>query len=37
MIAGRTDVGRTTAWLLEMNSEDRVELRRTLIDLGEWP
>ena len=37
MIAGRTDVGRTTAWLLEMNSEDRVELRRTLIELGEWP
>lgn len=37
MIVGRTDVGRTTAWLLEMNGEDRVELRRTLIELGEWP
>ena len=36
-IVGRTNVGRTTAWLLEMNSEDRVELRRTLIELGEWP
>jgi hypothetical protein len=37
VIAGRTDVGRTTAWLLEMNGEDRVELRATLIELDEWP
>ena len=37
MIAGVTDIGRTTAWLLEMNSDDRVELRGTLIELREWP
>ncbi len=30
-------IGRTTAWLLEMNSDDRLELRETLIELGEWP
>jgi hypothetical protein len=36
-IVGTTDIGRTTTWLLEMNSEDRLELRLTLIELGEWP
>lgn len=36
-VAGRTIVGRTTAWLLQMNSEERVELRSVLITLGEWP
>jgi hypothetical protein len=35
-IVGRTPVGRTTAWLLQMNIEERVELRRVLIALGEW-
>jgi hypothetical protein len=34
-IIGVGDVGRTTAWLLEMNSDERLELRATLIDLGE--
>ena len=36
-ILGRTAIGRTTAWLLEVNSDDRVELRATLLELGEWP
>ena len=36
-IIGITAVGRTTAWLMEMNSDDRVDLRATLIELGEWP
>lgn len=35
MIKGRTPIGRTTAWLLQMNSEDRLELRRVLLALGE--
>jgi len=34
-IVGRTPVGRTTAWLLQMNSEERIELRRLLRQLGE--
>ena len=36
-LVGRTPVGRTTAWLLQMNSAERVELRSVLIALGEWP
>ena len=36
-ITGTTAIGRTTAWLLEMNSDDRLALRETLIELGEWP
>ncbi len=35
-IAGRTAAGRTTAWLLQMNSAERVELRSVLMALGEW-
>ena len=35
-ITGLTDVGRTTAWVLQMNADDRVELRAILIELGEW-
>jgi hypothetical protein len=34
-IVGRTAVGRTTAWLLQMNTEERVELRTVLLELGE--
>ena len=34
VVAGKTATGRTTAWLLAMNSEERVELRRWLIILG---
>jgi hypothetical protein len=34
-IAGRTSVGRTTVWLLQMNAADRVELRSVLLELGE--
>jgi hypothetical protein len=34
-IVGKTEIGRTTAWLLQMNSEERLELRRVLFALGE--
>ena len=34
-IAGKTSLGRTTAWLLQMNSEARLELRRLLLATGE--
>jgi HNH endonuclease len=34
-IAGRTAIGRTTAWVLQMNSEERLDLRRLLLALGE--
>lgn len=33
-IIGKTPVGRTTAWLLEMNSGDRLRLRRLMLRLG---
>jgi len=36
-IRGITDIGRTTVWLLEMNDEDRQELRTFLQEAGEWP
>lgn len=35
-IAGRTSVGRTTAWLLEMNAEIVVHLRTSLLLEGRW-
>ena len=34
-ILGISAMGRTTAWLLQMNSEERIELRRVLMELGE--
>ena len=34
-IAGLSAIGRTTAWLLRMNSPRRLELRRILIELEE--
>jgi hypothetical protein len=34
-ISGTSASGRTTAWLLQMNSEERLELRRLIRDLGE--
>lgn len=33
-IVGLTAVGRTTSWVLQMNSDDRVELRSILLELG---
>ena len=33
-IVGKTPVGRTTAWLLEMNTGDRLRLRQQLVRLG---
>jgi 5-methylcytosine-specific restriction endonuclease McrA len=35
LVAGISAIGRTTAWLLRMNSPQRLELRRVLIELGE--
>lgn len=34
-IVGLTAIRRTTAWVLQMNSEDRLELRRVILELGE--
>jgi len=34
-IVGLTSIGRTTAWLLDMNSGERVELRKVLLKLEE--
>jgi hypothetical protein len=34
-VVGRTAIGRTTAWLSQMNSEERVGLRSVLLELGE--
>jgi hypothetical protein len=33
-IVGKTDVGRTTVWLLEMNTGDRLRWREMLFQLG---
>lgn len=33
-IVGKTPVGRATAWLLEMNHDDRVALRKFLFEQG---
>jgi len=33
-ISGRTPEGRTTVWLLEFNSQDRLRWRQLLIDCG---
>jgi hypothetical protein len=35
-IVGRTAVGRSTAWLLDMNAKDRLELRLFLIEHGRF-
>jgi hypothetical protein len=35
-IAGRTESGRATAWLLQMNVEERLRLRRMLLEAGLW-
>jgi hypothetical protein len=37
IIAGRTPEGRTTARVLQMNTEDRVDYRQILAELGEYP
>lgn len=35
-IVGLTPTGRTTVWLLQMNSPRRLALRQMLIEDGEW-
>jgi hypothetical protein len=35
-IEGLTPTGRATAWLLQMNAEERVTLRRLLAEAGRW-
>ncbi|MDP1590836.1 MAG: HNH endonuclease signature motif containing protein [Prosthecobacter sp.] len=37
LIAGITDIGRTTVWLLEMNLDSRLELRGLMQEEGMWP
>ena len=34
-IIGQSAIGRTTVWLLQMNADERVELRRLFLELGE--
>jgi len=36
-IAGKTPLGRATVWLLQMNTDQRLELRRELRMLRRWP
>ena len=36
-IEGRTATGRATVWLLQMNGDERIDLRVALALLGEWP
>lgn len=36
LILGTTAIGRTTVWVLQMNCEQRTQLRSILIKLGEW-
>ena len=36
-LVGRTKTGRATVAVLDMNDPDRVELRRILMEEGEWP
>ncbi|MEE8585677.1 MAG: HNH endonuclease signature motif containing protein [Acidobacteriota bacterium] len=36
-IVGLTAVGRATVRLLQMNSEERMEIRQRLQSLGDWP
>ena len=36
-IEGRTPTGRATVWLLQMNTDERVELRAALSSIGDWP
>ena len=37
MLVGKTAIGRTTLYVLNMNHPDRVEVRRLLIDAGVFP
>lgn len=36
LVLGLTPIGRTTVWLLQMNSPRRVQLRELLIEDGDW-
>ena len=37
VLAGRTQTGRATIAVLDINDHQRVELRLTIMDEGEWP
>jgi hypothetical protein len=37
ILAGRTQTGRATIAVLDMNDRQRVILRQILMDAGEWP
>lgn len=32
----RTDIGQATIWLLQMNESKRMEMRKALMEAGEW-
>jgi hypothetical protein len=36
-IIGRTAIGRATVFLLNVNEPIRIEMRRALVELGQWP
>lgn len=36
-IMGKSAVGRTTVWVLDVNNEDRLEFRSLLRELNVWP
>ena len=36
-VTGLTPTGRATVWLLQMNCEQRLDLRAELIASGQWP
>ena len=37
VLIGRTQIGRATLAVLDVNDPQRVELRQTLMDDGDWP
>jgi hypothetical protein len=36
-LVGKTKIGRTTIVVFGMNMPDRIALRETLLNLGQWP
>ncbi len=36
-ILGKSAVGRTTVWVLDVNNENRLEFRSLLRELNVWP
>lgn len=36
-IVGRTPIGRTSVWILDLNTEDRLKIREALVSVQAWP